>query len=479
MSESVLFPSAEQRRDWGEALTALLAEAELRVVEGPVTPRFNRDQFVEELAAFDFTRPVPFDDLMAWTVAQLEHGVTHMTHPRYLGLFNPAPSFPAQCADRIAASFNPQLASQTTSPVAVAIEAHVIRAVAQRAALPRHSVGHFTSGGSEANGTALICALTRTEPGFAAQGSRAYSGTPVFYVSQDCHLAWVKLAHMSGIGRDAVHFIPTDGMGRMRADALADMIADDRRAGCVPVMVVATAGTTVAGMIDPLEASAKIARAAGLWFHVDAAWGGGAIASNRLRPLLAGIEIADSITIDAHKWFATTMGSGMFLTPHAEILANAFAVATSFMPSQAAALDPYMTSAQWSRRFMGLRLFLSLAAGGWAAHAAHVEHSVDLAQELAARANAIGWSVVNEPKLGVVCLTPPTGSPPVRDIIDRVLRDGTAWLSAAKFAGHDVVRACVTHGETSSTDIAIAIEALEEARLGLRAHTAKREPALV
>jgi len=479
MSANVLFPSAEQRRDWGEALTALLAEAELRVADGPVAPRFDRHRFADELAAFDFARPVPFDDLMAWTVAQLEHGVTHMTHPRYLGLFNPAPSFPAQCADRIAASFNPQLASQTTSPVAVAIEAHVIRAIADRAGLPPHSVGHFASGGSEANGTALICALTRAEPRFAAQGSRAFRGAPAFYVSQDSHLAWVKLAHMSGIGRDAVHFIPTDGMGQMRADALAETIAADRRAGCVPVMAVATAGTTAAGMIDPLEASATIARDTGLWFHVDAAWGGGAIASDRLRPLLAGIEAADSITIDAHKWFATTMGSGMFLTPHAEVLANAYAVATTFMPSQAAELDPYMTSAQWSRRFIGLRLFLSLAGGGWAAHAAHVEHSVNRAREFSALASARGWSVINEPKLGVVCLTPPAGSPPVRDIVDRVLRGGTAWLSAAKFAGSDVVRACVTHGETSSDDIAIALDALEDERLGLLEHAATREPVLV
>jgi glutamate/tyrosine decarboxylase-like PLP-dependent enzyme len=479
MSETVFFPSAEQRRDWNETLTALLAGAELRVADGPVTPRFDRDQFAQELGAFDFARPMPFDDLIAWTVGQLEHGVTHMTHPRYLGLFNPAPSFPAQCADRIAASFNPQLASQTTSPVAVAIEAHVIRAVAQRAGLPPHSVGHFTSGGSEANGTALVCALTRVEPGFAARGSRAFAGAPVFYVSEDSHLAWVKLAHMSGIGRDAVHFVPTDGVGRMRADALAAMIVADRRAGSVPVMVVATAGTTAAGMIDPLQASATIAREAGLWFHVDAAWGGGAIASDRLRPLLAGIEAADSITIDAHKWFATTMGAGMFLTPHAEVLANTFAVATTFMPSQAATLDPYMTSAQWSRRFIGLRLFLSLAAGGWAAHAAHVEYSVDRAQELAARASERGWGVVNEPKLGVVCLTPPAGSPPLRDIVDHVLREGSAWLSAAKFAGHDVVRACVTHGETTSADIAIAIDALEDARLRVLGRASKREPALV
>ncbi len=265
------FPSPEERRDWGEALTALLAEAELRVADGPVTPRFDRQRFADELGAFDFARPIPLDELLAWTVAQLEHGVTHVTHPRYLGLFNPAPSFPAQCADRIAASFNPQLASQTTSPVATAIEAHVIRAVARRAGLPAEATGHFTSGGSEANGTALICALTRTEPGFAAQGSRAFAGAPVFYFSQDCHLAWVKLAHMSGIGREAVHFIATDHMGRMSSDALAAAIAAARQAGNVPVMVVATAGTIAGGMVDLLIPCATIAQREGLWFHVDAA----------------------------------------------------------------------------------------------------------------------------------------------------------------------------------------------------------------
>ncbi len=475
MSDNVLFPSPEERRDWGETLTDLLAQAEGRIGDGPVTPRFERRRFAEELAGFDFARPVPYERLMSWTVAQLEHGVVHITHPRYLGLFNTAPSFPAQCADRITASFNPQLASHATSPVAVAIEAHVTRAIAYRAGLPPQSVGHFTSGGSEANGTALTCALTQAEPGFAAQGSRAFRGPPVFYVSQDCHLAWVKLAHMSGIGRAAARFVPTDEMGRLRTEALEAAIAADRRAGCVPVMIVATAGTTAAGMIDPLLRCAAIAQREGLWYHVDAAWGGGAIASDRLRPLLAGIEKADSITIDAHKWFATTMGSGMFLTRHPEAPAQAFSVAANFMPSQAAELDPYMTTAQWSRRFMGLRLFLSLAAGGWAAHAEHVERAVDLAQELAAHAAERGWTIANEPRLAVACLAPPAGSPPVRAIVEQVLRDGRVWLSAATFAGRDVVRACVTHGETSLEDIDAAIEALEAARCGLAARAEKLE----
>jgi len=118
-------------------------------------------------------------------------------------------------------------------------------------------------------------------------------------------------------------------------------------------MITATAGTTNAGMIDPLFACAEVARSSGLWFHVDAAWGGALITSDRLRHLLAGIERADSITIDAHKWFATTMGCGMFMTRHPQVLSSTFQVSNNFMPSNLPSLDPYVTSVQWSRRFLG------------------------------------------------------------------------------------------------------------------------------
>ncbi len=464
MTASVLFPPHDQRLSWEFDLTAMLAAADQRVASGAVVPTFDRDSFADELAKIDFEQPMALDDLLAWTVTQMEHGIVHVTHPRYLGLFNPSPSFPAQCADRITAAFNPQLASQTTSPAAVAIEAHVTRLIARRAGLPDGSVGHFTSGGSEANGTALICALTRAEPGFTQSGGRAFAGQPVFYVSQDCHLAWIKLAHMAGIGRDAVRFVATDGHGRMSVDALNTAIAADRYAGCVPVMIVATAGTTNAGMIDPLGPCGDIARRQGLWYHVDAAWGGAAIASDRQRGRLAGIERADSITIDAHKWFATTMGCGMFLTAHRDALSAAFNVSASFMPSHAQDLDPYMTTTQWSRRFLGLRVFLSLGAGAWAAHGAHVDHAVDLAQRLAGRMTAQGWTVVNDPGLAVVCLAPPAGSPPVREIVQHIVRSGRAWVSAASFEGRDIVRACVTHGETAPADIDAVAVLLVEAR---------------
>jgi glutamate/tyrosine decarboxylase-like PLP-dependent enzyme len=230
-------------------------------------------------------------------------------------------------------------------------------------------------------------------------------------------------------------------------------------------MIAATAGTTNAGMIDPLAACAEIADRQGLWLHVDAAWGGALIASDRLKAALDGLQSADSVTIDAHKWFATTMGCGMFLTPHAETLSAAFHVTTGYMPSHLAGVDPYVTSVQWSRRFLGLRLFLSLASAGWAGYARHVEKAVALAARLGAELTACGWTLANRSPAAVLCLEPPPASADIRTIVSRVLASGRAWISTTEFEGRPVVRACITHGETSRDDLRVLVEALEEARL--------------
>jgi glutamate/tyrosine decarboxylase-like PLP-dependent enzyme len=229
-------------------------------------------------------------------------------------------------------------------------------------------------------------------------------------------------------------------------------------------MVVATAGTTAAGMIDPLAPCAEIARRAGAWYHVDAAWGGALIASDRHRAVLAGIELADSVTIDAHKWFATTMGCGMFLTRRPAVLSDAFQVATGYMPSNVAGVDPYVTTIQWSRRFLGLRLFLSLAAAGWAGYAAHTERAIALIATLRDAVRARGWTVANESGLAVLCIEPPAGSADPATIVRRVLAGGTAWVSMAVFEGRKTIRACVTHGATSREDVERLVAALEAAR---------------
>jgi aromatic-L-amino-acid decarboxylase len=455
-----LFPPWPERQRIDDYLTRELARAQARVAAGSATPTIDMDALRRELAGFDFTVPRPLPALLDWSVGMLEHGVVHLTHPRYFGLFNPSPSFPAQCADRIAGSFNPQVASSATSPAAVALEAHVIRMVAQRAGLPAQSGGHFTSGGSEANYTAMLCALTRAHPQFAANGARAFAGPPVFYTSKECHRSWVKIAHQAGIGRSAARLVATDGSGRMATAALVAAIAADLSSGCMPFLIVASAGTTNAGMIDPLSDCADIAQRHGLWYHVDAAWGGAMIASDKLRGVLAGLERADSATIDAHKWFATTMGCGMFLARDAGALSAVFQVAASYMPSHELSVDPYMNSAQWSRRFLGLRLFLSLASAGWAGHAAHIERAVEQTARIRQGLEARGWSVVNDSPFAVLAAVPPPAQGSPRTIVERVLKSGRAWVSLARFEERDVVRICVTHGETSEEDLSILIEAL-------------------
>ena len=455
-----LFPPGAERQQLDDYLTRALKLAQERVRAGPATPDLDVETFSRELSSFDFDAPRPLKELLEWSIGALEHGVTHQNHPRYFGLFNPTPSFPAQCADRIVNSFNPQLASATTSPAAVALEAYVIRSVAQRAGLPTGAGGHFTSGGSEANYTGMLCALTRAHPAFASDGARAFPGKPVFYTSKECHGSWVKIAHQVGIGRSSAHQVSTDGRGRMSPAALEQAIAQDLAAGRVPFLIVASAGTSNAGMVDPLDACADLAARHRLWYHIDAAWGGAIVASRRLRGAVAGLERADSATIDAHKWFATTMGCGMFIVRDPAALTAAFQVAASYMPSREQSLDPYMNSVQWSRRFLGLRLFLSLASGGWAGHAAHIERAVAQAAWIQGELEHRGWSIVNDSPLAVLSAVPPPAMGDARTVVARVLKSGRAWVSLARFEERDVIRICVTHGETSAEDLAILVEAL-------------------
>jgi glutamate/tyrosine decarboxylase-like PLP-dependent enzyme len=244
--------------------------------------------------------------------------------------------------------------------------------------------------------------------------------------------------------------------------ALTSAIAEDRASGAVPVMIVATAGSTGGGMIDPLHACADIALREKLWYHVDAAWGGSAIASDRLRGLLSGIERADSITIDAHKWLAVTMGCALFITTHAKVLSGAFHASTTFMPSSVASVDPYLNSVQWSRRFVGLRLFLALSAAGWPGLGAHIERAVAVIARVREKLQALGWKVANGSELAVLDVIPP-GNRDVRALVRQVVSSGRAWVAPTTFEGRDVVRICATNGETSDADVDELIAALSAA----------------
>jgi glutamate/tyrosine decarboxylase-like PLP-dependent enzyme len=241
----------------------------------------------------------------------------------------------------------------------------------------------------------------------------------------------------------------------------------------LPFLVVATAGTTNAGAIDPIREIAQVASREGLWLHVDAAWGGAAVLDPELAAALDGIERADSITFDAHKWLSVPMGAGVFLTRHPDILDRTFRVATGYMPREAeglAIVDPYAHSMQWSRRFIGLKVFLSLAVAGWAGYASSVRHMTEMGERLRQRLRGSGWEIVNRTPLPVVCFvdaTRPEGRTEawLRDVAARVVGSGRAWISTASLAARTpVLRACITNYRTGPADVDALVEELHVAR---------------
>jgi glutamate/tyrosine decarboxylase-like PLP-dependent enzyme len=408
---------------------------------------------------------MPADAALADALEMLERWSTHNAHPRYFGLFNPTPSFMGILADTLSATVNSQLATWSASPAGIEIERHLVRYVAGLAGLDvERCGGSFTTGGAEANQTAVLAALTRAFPEYGERGLRVLSGQPVFYASAESHLAWLKIAHACGIGRDALRLVPVDAGLRMDVAALRRQIAVDRAAGALPFMVAATAGTTSAGVLDPLAEIAELCREEALHLHVDAAWAGACLLSERLRPVLAGIERADSLTIDAHKWLSVPMGAGMFLCRENAWLSETFNVATAYMPpTPEGIVDPYVHSMQWSRRLIGLKLFLTLAVAGRAGYASVIEEQARLGDVLREKLTANGWEIVNATPLPVICfqhLALGSDADAYGALVADLQRRGRVWISATRLHGEPALRACITSYLTTEDDIATLVDEL-------------------
>ena len=438
-----------------DELRTVVTKLESDIASGPIVPTVTPPEIRRHLAErYDFTRPLELDDVVTDVEGMLRTWQVHVTHPRYFGLFNPSVTAASVIGDTLVAMYNPQLATWRTSPAANEIERHTLAWLAGKFGLPAETAATFTSGGAEANLSAVAVALTRRFPAYGAGGARRLPAAPAIYLTAEAHHSFGKIAHLTGIGREAIRVVATDRRLKMDVADLARQVAADRRDGFAPFMVVGTAGTTGAGVIDPLPELARFCAAEDLWLHVDAAWGGAAILSPRLRGHLEGIEAADSITCDAHKWFSVPMAAGMFFCRHSAGVAETFRAETSYMPGKTAGpvVDPYTTSVQWSRRFIGLKLFVALAHHGEAGYVAMIEEQARLGDVLRASLARAGWSIVNATPLPVVCFT--------RDGLDTgaflaaLYRRQIAWMSEVRLAGGaPVLRACVTSVRTTESDV--------------------------
>ena len=426
-----------------------------RALAQPVAPRIARGDVTRDLRSrYTFNDAMPLQQVIDDVDRLLLTANVHTIHPGYFGLFNPNVHESSVIADTIVAAVNPQAGAWFHSPAAVEIEAHTLRFFARKFGLPDEHAAHFTTGGSEANLSGVLCALAEKFPEARDGGVRAIAEQPSIFVSAESHHSFEKIAQHTGLGRDAVRVIATDEHDRMRIDALRDALAATRN----PFFVVATPGTTGTGAIDPIREIAALCRERNLWMHVDAAWGGAACVSPRLRRHLDGIELADSITCDAHKWLSVPMGAGMFFTPHRESVTAAFSVSTPYVP-EGERLDPdaYASSLQWSRRFIGLKVFMMLATLGEDALAKQIEHHAEIAEYLKRRLIDEGFDVISDSPLAVVSIEHPDAQRIAREVVAR----GKSWVSPLMREGKPpAIRMCVTNFATTEDDVNVLVREL-------------------
>jgi glutamate/tyrosine decarboxylase-like PLP-dependent enzyme len=290
------------------------------------------------------------------------------------------------------------------------------------------------------------------------------------YASEEAHHSLDKSAGLLGIGRKALCRIEVNENVRLDPAALEKKIVADIGDGRKPFCVVATAGTTNSGAVDDMVAIGEICRRHNLWLHVDGAYGGSAIFSNAHRNLVRGIELADSITIDPHKWMAMPLAAGVILTRHPEMLERAFAVAAPYMPTAAEAkgVDNSRISTQWTRRMNSLKVWLTLRVHGRKAYEEHIDRQMRLAESFVQWLNASAhYELAVERQLPIVAfrLRKVKGdlSEAHARIVDEVTRDGRRWISETKVRGRSVLRMMVISYLTEERHLRGLQEALEAA----------------
>jgi len=477
---------AARAREFTDQAVDLWQEFLERLPELPVATSAN-----EAEVAAAVTRPVPEEpladsELFGYLRAALLDTSTFPGHPRFMAYITGAGTVPGVAADLLAAGLNMNLGGWRLSPSATEIELHLTRWFAAQFGLPAGAGGIVVSGGAMANFVALKAARDHGAGWDVRSRGVAAGPALVIYASTEVHVVTDRGADMLGLGSDAVHKIPVTADFRIDVAALREAIREDRAAGKQPLAVVATAGTVSTGAIDPLPTIAALCAEEGLWLHVDAAYGGPAVLADDLRPLFAGIERADSIAFDPHKWLYTPHSGGCVLVRDLQHLADAFAVHPTYIHEDKErsghGIDLAMLGPQFSRGFQALKIWLSLLAHGRRAYARRISQDAALARYLAAQAQRRPeFELVTPASLSIACFRfVPPGLPesPEREaylsllnerLMTAIHLDGRVYCSNAVLGSRFVLRACIVNFRTEAEDVDALLDVAAELGAGLDA----------
>jgi len=425
-------------------------------------PRVSEPELSAELTARLRTalpeQPGQEDQALADAVATLEASVSP-SRPLYVAYIGSSGLEVGVLASALSATYDANLASAAGG--AELIEQQTLEWLAQFVHYPLGE-GTFTSGGMTSNLTAILVARERALPGARQDGVSGRRAA--IYCSDEAHYSVVRAVEAAGLGASAVRRIPIDDQRRMRPDALAEALQRDRADGVVPVAVVATAGTTLTGAVDPLDAVADLCAEYGTWLHVDGAYGLPAAATASAGALFAGLGRADSVTVDAHKWLGVPKSCSAVLFRERGSLVTAFGHHERYMLHEGDIANPVDRTFEYSRPLRSLRLWMAFRIHGAAQYRQWIEGTLTHARELEALIQASeDFELLHEPMLSTVCFRHvPSG---IADLdahnarLGRAMQtDGRVFLAPAAIDGMTCLRACFVNFRTRADEVTTVIE---------------------
>jgi len=394
-----------------------------------------------------------------------------IAHPRFFAYVPSPGNFVGAMADALASGFNPFAGAWATAAGAAECELVTIDWLREICGLPRGAGGAFVSGGSMANLTALAVARHRRfGTGGFAQG--------VIYASDQTHASVARGARVLGFAPEQLRILASTPDFRLDADALADAIGADARAGRIPLCVVATAGTTNTGAVDPLPEIARICREAGVWMHVDGAYGAAAALADAGRALLAGLGEADSISMDPHKWLFQPVECGAVLVRDARALRDTFREVPEYLKDSDLSVEEVNFrdwGVQLTRGFRAFKLWLSVQAFGLDAFRAAIEWGIrqaEIAEDELGTSD--DWEILTPARLGIVTfrwrgveMEPAALDDLQRRATAEMTRGGWAMLSTTELRGRAALRLCTINPRTTEDDVRETVRRLGRIARGL------------
>ncbi|MCL6577553.1 aminotransferase class I/II-fold pyridoxal phosphate-dependent enzyme [Kyrpidia sp.] len=403
----------------------------------------------------------------------LEHSM-QVAHPKFFGHMDSGPLLVAVLADWVASALNQNMLAWELSPLATAVEEEVIAWLCALCGMD-HGEGSLVSGGTVSNLTALLLALQSVTQGrFRTEGVWALRRRPVIFASDQAHYSVVKSAATAGLGEQSVVKISTDDAFRMDPERLRTALREVRASDASPVMVVATVGTTSTGSVDPVDAVADICREYGVWLHVDAAHGGALLFSEQKKHLLKGIDRADSVTVDPHKWLMQPKSMGAILTRHKGALRNLFESGAPYLTrkneTSARPQSRGGMSLQGSRRFDALRLWVTRRYLGDSGLTELVERNLAQVRAWADLLRAHpAFELAHEPELNLLCFRyRPAGVADERldaineEIQRELMRSGEGFLSVTSLRGRRWLRSVFINPTTREEDMRAVLDSIEK-----------------